>query len=269
MDCNYGTAPLGRFGRTDPCSDARHLPGRPLAGRRRCAPRAPWRSIETEGPSCESPGSRYGRCGPSSIRCMSPEGRRLATSARPAAPELKYPRARDQRTWIFRCALEVKQRGLYLLAAGDRLRNDQVGRRVECRPWHGFRFTFDFDRLDDLDFGLADAGFQEVAVELAPDCMVATRAPDYLRVRPSEEVESGPAWMARPTIEIGVLHYQDSAGAYRLPHTAKHLYRLRKMLQDETGVDDIVSSMFVPLAQIHGPESDVGQTSRCGGLARQ
>jgi hypothetical protein len=78
--------------------------------------------------------------------------------------------------------------------------------------------------------------------------MVATRAPDYLRVRPSEEVESGSAWMARPTIEIGVLHYQDSAGAYGLPHTAKHLYRLRKMLQDETGVDDIVSSMFVPIA---------------------
>jgi hypothetical protein len=54
--------------------------------------------------------------------------------------------------------------------------------------------------------------------------------------------------MARPNIEIGVLDYQDSAGAYRLPHAAKHLYRLRKMLQDETGVDDIVSSMFVPIA---------------------
>src|SRR5712691_1921050 len=63
--------------------------------------------------------------GPPSIRCMSPEGRRVATSARPAAPELKYPRARDQGTWIFRDAVEVKQRGFHLVAAGDRLRNDQ------------------------------------------------------------------------------------------------------------------------------------------------
>jgi hypothetical protein len=99
--------------------------------------------------------------------------------------------------------------------------------------------------------------------------MVATRAPDDLRIRPGEEVESGSGWMARPTIEIGVLHYQDAAGAYRLPHTAKHLYRLCEMLQDETSVDDIVSSMVVPMAEIHGLESDVGQTSRCGGLTRQ
>ena len=99
--------------------------------------------------------------------------------------------------------------------------------------------------------------------------MIATRAPDDLRIRPGEEVESGSGWMARPTIEIGVLHYQDSAGAYRLPHTAKHLYRLREMLKDETSVDDIVSSMVVPIAEIHGLESDVGQTSRCGGLTRQ
>jgi len=74
---------------------------------------------------------------------MSPEGRRVATSARPAAPELKYPRARDQGTWIFRDAVEVKQRGFHLVAAGDRLGNDQVGRRIEKRPWEGFRFTFD------------------------------------------------------------------------------------------------------------------------------
>src|SRR5260370_38373560 len=56
--------------------------------------------------------------------------------------------------------------------------------------------------------------------------MIATRAPDDLRICPGEEVESGSGWMARPTIEIGVLHYQDSAGADRLPHTAKHLYRM-------------------------------------------
>src|SRR5260370_8766803 len=99
--------------------------------------------------------------------------------------------------------------------------------------------------------------------------MIATRAPDGLRIRPGEEVESGSGWMARPTIEIGVLHDQDSAGAYRLPHTAKHLYRLCEMLQDETSVDDIVSSMVVPMAEIHGLESDVGQTSRCGGLTSQ
>src|SRR5258708_35987840 len=148
---------------------------------------------------------------------------RVGISVRPAAAKQKYPRARDQRTWIFRRTFEVKKRRLHFVAAGDRLRNDQVGRRIESRPWEGFRVTFYFDRLDDLDFGLADPGFKEVAVELAPDCMVATRAPDYLRVRPSEEGESGSARMARPTIEIGVLHYQDSTGAYSLPHTAKHL----------------------------------------------
>src|SRR6266852_4413261 len=114
-------------------------------------------------------GSRYGNCGPPSIRCMSPEGRRVGTSVRPAAPELKYPRARDQRTWIFRRTFEVKQRGLHFVAAGDRLRNDQVGRRIESRPWEGFRFTFYCDGLDDLDFRPADAGFQEVGIELAPD----------------------------------------------------------------------------------------------------
>ena len=196
-------------------------------------------------------------------------GRWVGTSVRPAAPKLKYPRARDQRTWIFRRTFEVKQRGLHFVAAGDRLRNDQVGRRIESRPWEGFRFTFYFDRLDDLDFRPADAGFQEVGIELAPDCMIAARAPDDLRIRPGEEGESGFAWMARPTIEIGVLHYQDSARAYRLPHTAKHLYRLCEMLQDETSVDDIVSSTVVPMTEIHGLESDVGQTSRCGGLTRQ
>src|SRR6266446_10642701 len=98
---------------------------------------------------CVSPPPR--RCGGSwfesiaahlSIRGMSPEGRRVDTSVRPAAPKLKYPRARDQRTWIFRRTFEVKQRGLHFVAAGDRLRNDQVGRRIESRPWEGFRFTF-------------------------------------------------------------------------------------------------------------------------------
>src|SRR6266851_3012781 len=104
-----------------------------------------------------------------SIRCMWPEGRRVGTSVRPAAPKLKYPRARDQRTWIFRRTFEVKQRGRHFVAAGDRLRNDQVGRRIESRPWEGFRFTFYCDGLDDLDFRPADAGFQEVGIELAPD----------------------------------------------------------------------------------------------------
>src|SRR6266851_4525011 len=114
-------------------------------------------------------GSRYMSFGPPSILCMSPGGRRVGTSVRPAAPKLKYPRARDQRTWIFRRTFEVKQRGLHFVAAGDRLRNDQVGRRIEGRPWEGFRFTFYCDGLDDLDFRPADAGFQEVGIELAPD----------------------------------------------------------------------------------------------------
>src|SRR5258708_20900172 len=121
---------------------------------------------------------------------MSPGGRRVGTSVRPAAPKLKYPRARDQRTWIFRRTFEVKQRRLHFVAAGDRLRNDQVSRRIESRPWEGFRVTFYFDRLDDLDFGLADAGFKEVAVQLAPDCMLATPAPAYLRAHPRPQTQS-------------------------------------------------------------------------------
>src|SRR5258708_13317678 len=115
---------------------------------------------------------------------MSPGGRRVGTSVRPAAPKLKYPRARDQRTWIFRRTFEVKKRRLHFVAAGDRLRNDQVSRRIESRPWEGFRVTFYFDRLDDLDFGLADAGFKEVALDLAPDRIIATPAPDSLPLRP-------------------------------------------------------------------------------------
>src|SRR5258708_19569968 len=99
---------------------------------------------------------------------MSPGGRRVGTSVRPAAPKLKYPRARDQRTWIFRRTFEVKQRRLHFVAAGDRLRNDQVSRRIESRPWKGFPVTFYFDSLDDLDFRLPDSAFKELPVEFAP-----------------------------------------------------------------------------------------------------
>src|SRR5260370_30478840 len=85
----------------------------------------------------------------------------------------------------------------------------------------------------------------------------------YVRVKKSNPGLVG--WHAQPS--------KSASSTIRTPpeRTASHIRPSISTgcAQDETSVDDIVSSMVVPMSEIHGLESDVGQTSRCGGLTRQ
>src|SRR5579864_6310283 len=97
--------------------------------------------------------------------------------------------------------------------------------------------------------------------------MVATRAPNDLGVGPGKEVEARAGRVAGPTVEIGVFHDDHSTGSYRLPHLLKHPHRLRQMLQEETGVYDVVGSRFAPLVEVNGPELNIGDSPGNGSFA--
>jgi hypothetical protein len=184
-------------------------------------------------------------------------------------PHLEDARITDDRSRIFGEFPQARERGIYLVRAGDALGDDRLRCGFERRERESLRLAVKLRTLQQPHARTRDAGLEEISEKLPANRWVAATRSENPTVGVSPKCIPVVGWVTEKTAEVSVFDRDHSAHSHGGPHPLHQIKRAGEMLEQKPGVHQVVGIRLMPIVDIGRPEVDVRETPTAGGCTSE